>query len=702
MDKNDWQKAKNITLDLIDLSDSERNEYLAGLDTSDEIKREIERLLKFESTAENWDLPPAIELSKESFSWGGPERPHLIGKHIGAYEITGDLGFGGMGAVYLGERTVGGSRQRVAIKLLKREMNTGVLRKRFRREQEILAALEHPNIARLIDFGATDDGVPYSVMEYAEGVRIDEFCTDNKLGLLARLKLFVKVCDAVAYAHRNLIIHRDIKPSNIIVSPDGEPKLLDFGISKLIDESRKGTDTVTQLGAMTPAYASPEQIDGRPVSTATDIYSLGVVLFKVLTGIVPFGSNETSNPEVMKEVVESQPALPSVVVHDAVPDRAILASELKGDLDNIVMKALRKEPERRYRTVDQFSEDIWRYIDGLPVTARPATLAYRASKFYKRNRIQVVAAGVVILSLIAGFAVAVRQTSIAREQARLASAAQQRAEAESARSREEEERAGKVTEFMEKIIAYANPGLYAAGSGSNGEAKVIDVLDAMSGSIESEFPGRPDIQSELHHKFAEVYTVRSGQGDAAAGERALYHANRAIDLRKEFYGDRHELVAKDMYYLWANRSRSNAEDKDGLARLLAAAIEMMRETDPGNVNLPHMLLDYSNRLWGRTDPESAEAYYKNALPMPDVERPALAESYLEDALAKFRAHYNEDHPAIVTASCSLGILQIEHGQFAKASVNFEFCRRLPQPQMLDLPRYSKLLEEGTRAVAVPN
>lgn len=695
MDREDWQKAKSITIDLIGLPSSERDAYLANLDIKPEIRREIDSLLRFETTAENWSLPAAIDLSKESFSDEPVESPSLAGTRIGAYEIKAELGSGGMGAVYLAERSVGRSTQKVAVKLLRREMNTAVLRRRFRREQEILAGLEHPNIARLLDTGTTDEGIPYLVMEYAEGTRIDQFCVKNELGLTARLKLFNKVCDAVSFAHQNLIIHRDIKPSNIIVSTAGEPKLLDFGISKLIDDAGETSNTITKLRALTPEYASPEQIEGKAISTATDIYSLGVVLFKVLTGTLPFG--EASRSELLKEITDSEPEPPSSASEKA-HRSAIHARQLRGDIDNIILKALRLEPDRRYRTVEQFSADIWRFIDGLPVTARPATLGYRASKYYRRNKIPILASALVTVSLIAGTAVAVWQAGVAREQARMASVAQQKAETESLRSKQEQERAKKIMGFMERIIAFANPGQYAPGSASKGEARVIDALDALSDDIDKEFPYKPDIRAELHHKFAEVYTIRYSKiKEKQALEKAIDHAQRAIELRKEFFGEKHELVAKDMYYLWASRSKTDQDDPEDLAKLLAEAIEMMRETAPNDLNLPYMLLDYSARLWRKNEQRNFDSYYRNAKVKDRDGRLGLAENYLEEALTRFREHYPDGHLTVTTGMCSLAIVQIEQGKFGLAEENFRSCRELPNRESLNIDQYSASLQEGLQA-----
>ncbi len=678
MRSNDKRKINSILRKVLDLEPAERTDYLDQLDIDQRLRNEIEAMLALEITADNWSPSTGLELSKNLFDDELSEN-ELIGSTIGVYEIKKEIGFGGMGAVYLGERIDGKFSQKVAIKMLRRELNIKKIRDHFRREREIQARLLHPHIAALLDAGTTDDGIPYLIIEYVEGVKIDKYCAENQLDLNERLKLFNKVCEAVSYAHQNLVIHRDIKPSNIIITREGEPKLLDFGISKLIDDQGESARVITQFGAMTPDFASPEQIAGKTVSTATDIYSLGVVLYKILTGALPYKTEENPDKNAFDRVVRSEPVLPSQASQKN-------QKLLKGDLDNIILKALRKEPERRYSTVEQFSADIWRFIDGLPVLARPATLSYRAKKFYLRNKIQVIAGVLILLSLIAGISVGLWQAVKAREQARIAA--------------EEADRAKKITRFMEKIIGYANPGPYAEGYSSGGDARVIDVLNQMSDTIESEFPHHADIQAELHHKFAEVYTMRETSFDEPSSlEKAREHAIRALELRKKYYGENHELVAKDMYYLWASKSKAGSEDQEELAKLLANAIRLMREQDPTNINLPYMLQDYSNRLWNDERQELFDIYYRNAIPSPQTDRLTLAENYLTESLPIFRKHYAEDHSTVKYGKCLIGMIQIEKKKFDEAKGNFGFCFEVSNSQVFIERRrkYAAILEEGLRS-----
>ena len=627
----------------------------------------------------------AVEFSKDFFD---ETESSLIGQRIGVYRIVCELGYGGMGAVYLAERADGKFSQRVAVKMLKREFNVEKIRRNFEREKEILATLVHPNIATLIDAGTTADGIPFLVMEYIAGEQIDKFCQNRHLSLTERLKLFNKVCLAVGFAHRNLVVHRDLKPSNILVTANGEPKLLDFGISKLLDaQPTDGKTAITIFGAMTPDYASPEQVKGEQVTTATDIYSLGLVLYKILTDAHPFNLTGKTNGELLKIISENVPTIPSDTLQEREKGNlsskispflqlSISPSQLKGDIDNIILKSLRKEPERRYKTVEQFSADIWRFIDGLPVLARPATFSYRASKFYGRNKIAVLATAFIFISLIAGISTAIWQASVAREQARIATESQRLAELETAKANSEEEKAKKITAFMSKIISYANPAWFAEGAKYKGNARVIDVLDDLSDKIDTEFDGEADIQAELHHKFAEVYNVVGHREKEPARSETLvqkqkFNALRALELRRQFYGERHELVAKDMFFAYYFLGKDDREQ----AEILAQAIEMMRETNPHNLNLPYMLEAYSSRIMLPHKPETHEAY-RNAVIPPTVENKyEIGERYIREALPIFRFHYKEDNYAIFANECRLAYTLAIQEKWTDFDEHYRVCRQ---------------------------
>ena len=680
MQAENWGRIKELLQKVLQLEPSKRRKFLDEPGISLEIREEVESLLAFEEETEDFMSLSASVFSKDFFSKDEQVTNSLIGQRIGNYEIVAELGFGGMGAVYLATRADGKFSQRVAVKMLKRELNTEKIRRNFKREKEILATLAHPNIAALLDAGTTDDAVPYLVMEYVEGEPIDKFCRENALTLNERLKLFNKVCEAVAFAHRNLIVHRDLKPSNILITRDGEPKLLDFGISKLLDANSEDEHTITNLGAMTPQYASPEQIKGASVTTATDIYSLGVILFKILTGNFPYNFENKTNGNLLKEITDSEPTVPSQTVRaDKNKEIKIISPlQLKGDLDNIILKSLSKEPERRYQTVEQFSADIWRFVDGLPVAARPATFLYRASKFYGRNKISVLAAVFILLSLLAGITVAVSQANAAKAQARIASEAQHQSEIETAKAKSEEEKAKKISRFMAKIISYANPSWYAEGAKFNGEAKVIDVMDDLGEKIDTEFAGQPDIQSELHHKFAEVYHFyKTGARAEGARVKELYHAKRALEFRKQYYGERHELVAKDLFYLFSAGAVESGEVNDeNYAKTLAKAIQMMRETNPKNLNLPYMLSAYAINL---TSPyfseQNHETYLQAAIPPTNEGKYQLAERYYKEGLPVYWEHYKEFNNAIVLDECNLAFVLVKQKKRAEFEEHYQICKQ---------------------------
>jgi non-specific serine/threonine protein kinase/serine/threonine-protein kinase len=336
-----------------------------------------------------------------------------VGQQFEGYKIIELIAEGGMGEVYLAEDTE--LKRKVALKLIKGHATKDILR-RFQAERQILANLKHANIAQLYEAGGTADGVPFFAMEYVEGEPIDKFVAAHQLSLNERLKLFRTVCSAISYAHQNLVIHRDIKPGNILVTESGEPKLLDFGIAKLLEDGESADATQTMFRALTPQYASPEQIRGEPITTASDVYSLGILLYELLTGQRPYKLKSNTASEITKAICEQEPIRPSAVVGGqwpvvsddgrgqlkTNPQSAIGNRQLKGDLDNIILKALRKEPERRYASVEQVSEDIRRHLEGLPVTASADTFSYRTSKFLKRHKYGVAAAAIIVTVLAAG------------------------------------------------------------------------------------------------------------------------------------------------------------------------------------------------------------------------------------------------------------------------------------------------------------
>src|SRR5215469_9479195 len=420
-----WARLETLFYAAVDMDPAQRYAFLderCGDDVT--LRRDVESLLESSQKTLDFLHKPIRQLTESLV-----QQTEHAGERIGTYQLLKPLGEGGMGRVYLASRADELYRQEVAVKVLQPGSKpTASMLLRFSAERQILANLNHPNISRLLDGGITTDGSPYLVMEYVDGVPIDECCRENGLALNQRLKLFCTVCAAVAYAHKNLVVHRDIKPANILVTREGVPKLLDFGIAKLLDhESQAPTLTRTAERVLTPEYASPEQIRGDSVTTSTDVYGLGVLLYELLAGSRPF-QLQTQNPlEAMRIICDESPEPPSerISAHSESPNSKI---RLHNDLDHIVLMALRKEPERRYATAAQLSTDIRAFLNGLPVAARTGTFRYRSAKFVRRHK-TAVAAGVIFLLTLAGFSTAMaRLASIAQRQALIARQAEQTAE----------------------------------------------------------------------------------------------------------------------------------------------------------------------------------------------------------------------------------------------------------------------------------
>jgi serine/threonine protein kinase len=430
-----WDEIKEKLHDALELEPQQRSLYLQEIAAADaELGLELESLVAAHDKA-NTDFlnTPLQALSNQQ----PPNQDDLmIGRQLGNYEVVEQIGAGGMGEVYRAIRADDQYHMQVAIKLMRAGQDSGFVINRFKNERQILASLDHSNIARVLDGGTTKEGMPYFVMELIDGQPIDEYCDSHKLLIAERLKLFLQVCSAVIYAHQHLIIHRDVKPSNILVTSNGVPKLLDFGIAKILDvqaASGQFAPTQTMFRVLTPGYASPEQVRSEPITTASDVYSLGVVLYVLLTGHHPHPVVGRTPQDIAHAVCEVEPEKPSTIirrtepagpgvnaitpasistVRDGSPEK--LAKRLSGDLDNIVLMALRKEPYRRYTSVERFAEDIHRHLDDLPVFARKDNLRYRISKFATRHKTGVFAAGLVTLTLLAALAVTVREARVAQ------------------------------------------------------------------------------------------------------------------------------------------------------------------------------------------------------------------------------------------------------------------------------------------------
>ncbi len=404
-----WQKIKDIFADAIEQPADLRAEFLrAKCDGDNLLFDEVSSLLAASGDFENLIEKNAFDLS----SVVGCRVEDYRERHFGKYRIIREIGSGGMGSVFLAERDDGEFTMQVALKIVRQSIADREIISRFRRERQILAGLSHPNIAALHDGGVSEKGEPYLAMEYVDGQTLIDYSVEHNLSIDKKLRLFLKICAAVSYAHRHLVVHRDIKPSNILVTEDREPKLLDFGLAKAFESDSSKTQTA--LRAFTPAYASPEQIKGGNITTSSDIYSLGVVFYELLTGTKPLNFDNKSFDEIVQTIGGTEPLKPSAVETELKP--AHTAQILRGDLDNIALTALRKEPERRFKTVDDFADDIERHLNGRPITARPNTAGYLAGKFIRRNKIAVAAAAFVLLSLVVGLIFSLWQADRVRKE----------------------------------------------------------------------------------------------------------------------------------------------------------------------------------------------------------------------------------------------------------------------------------------------
>jgi serine/threonine protein kinase len=433
MDSEGRERLKEILHAAMERRPTEQAAFVSDACAGDEaLRREVESLLAYRSAAQTFLEIPAGGAAWHAVAY---EPVPMEGQRIGQYRLFREIGRGGMGIVYLAGRDDQEYRQEVAVKLVRQGMDTASVIRRFQHERQILANLAHPNIARLLDGGSTLDGLPYFVMEYVEGLPIDEYCDRHALGLVERLQLFRTVCGAVQHAHNNLVVHRDLKPRNILVTTGGDPKLLDFGIAKVLDrelDTEQGGLTLL-VAPMTPEYASPEQVRGEAVTVATDVYALGVVLYELLTGRRPYRLDSDLPHELARAICEVQPdkpstalSRPSVPPGEAAPAARSgffpgalaakpkkLRRQLSGDLDNLVLMALRKEPGRRYASVQQLSDDIERYLERRPLRARSDTLVYRATRFVQRNRLAVAATILIAMTLLGGIVTTTRAARLA-------------------------------------------------------------------------------------------------------------------------------------------------------------------------------------------------------------------------------------------------------------------------------------------------
>lgn len=547
MDAERWTRVEQLCQAALEREVQEQAAFLASAcGTDQELRREVESLLVHRNKADTFLEAGAMDAAAQSLVADGLRSPtdtsRWNGRLIPPYRIEAKVASGGMGDVFRAVRADGTFDKQVAIKLIQGARSTDFFLSRFQNERQILATLDHPNIARLLDGGSTEEGLPYLVMEYIEGLPIDEFCTQKRLDIRNRLELFRTVCSAVQFAHQNLVVHRDLKPSNILVTSDGVPKLLDFGIAKILnpeDRDDAAQQTMTLMRMLTPDYASPEQVRNEPISTASDVYSLGVILYVLLTGQSPYRLQTDSPQELLKAICDTEPEKPSTAcTRDAAPEGPTaeslegaapvesrpekekhkkLRKNLQGDLDNIVLKALRKEPSRRYSSVEQFSEDIGRHLTGLPVLAHKDTPGYRARKFVGRHRLSVAAVALLILSLTGGLIATLWQARIAR--------------AERARA---ERRFNDVRNLAGSLIFEVHDALVPVPGAISARKLILERAQQYLDSLAAEAHNDPDLLRELALAYGRLASVLGDARVANFGDssRAVEDSRKAVELLK--------------------------------------------------------------------------------------------------------------------------------------------------------------------------
>jgi serine/threonine-protein kinase len=501
-DAHGWADLNRLLDEALDVAPTERAAWLDALDCGEPLKSQLRSLLANAADVQTRDFLshlPKLHVSERELATM-ETAPEQAGQCVGPYRLVRELGVGGMGTVWLAERIDGLIPRPVALKLAHRAWRGAGLAERLVRERAILAALTHPGIARLYDAGVTAHGQPYLAIEYVEGQPIDAYCTAHRLDIEARLRLFLQVAHAVAYAHAKLVVHRDLKPSNILVTADGQVRLLDFGIAKLLDEDHADGMHLTEVAGLplTPSYASPEQILGDPIATTTDVYSLGVVLYELLTSKRPYQLERSSRGALEEAILRVDPVRPS----EAGDDR-----RLRGDLDTITLKALKKRPEERYPTVNALVEDIERFLTHRPVLAQPDTLRYRYAKFVRRNQVGVTAGAAVLVAILTGSVLALWQARAARL---------------------EERRASEVKEFLASTFRDADP-----YQGTGRALAVTDLLKQARARVDT-LGARPELRVEL---LTLIGSSLLNLQDFDAAERA---AQQALDEALATLGPDHE------------------------------------------------------------------------------------------------------------------------------------------------------------------
>lgn len=665
MDTERFRRLESLFAEAVDLAPENVDAFIAercNEDSELEIKLRAMLAADTNATARVMSLvdvpdPTAIQIEEH------------IGREIGPYRIEGLLGAGAMGVVYRAMRADGAYEQEVALKIVASRMADPDVRSRFLRERQVLASLEHPGIARLLDGGVTKDGTPYLVMECVAGESLIDYCDKHRLGIADRLRVFEKVCDAVRHAHANLIVHRDLKPAHIIIGKDGRPKLLDFGIAAVLDRAEPSDATQTQLRRFTPQYASPEQLTGGNITTATDVYALGVVLYQLLAGRLPYDVQTGASDAERQLICETVPAPPSRLTaastDSSEADAASIAAarriplarlrrELRGDLDTIVMTALQKDQARRYGSAEALLQDLERYRQGLPLAARPDTAGYRMRKFVLRHKLPAIAAAVTVVALVAATLVSINFGVQATRQAAIANAT--------------------VSFLQEDVLARADP-----FEEVDRELTLRAALDRAAQSIGDRFTEQPLVHAALRTTLGDAYT---GLGEF---EVSRDHHLVARDLRSEALGRSHPdtLAAA----LAASGAMVDAGDIEGgaelTAEILPVATASLGESHPLTLSIMKLdalildalgdyevaaekmrvAVDRHQAVLGSDDPETLAAQNDYALMLAEAGRFDEAEPVMRQVLERRREVLGPAHPYTLLSYGSLGFLLNQAGRY---------------------------------------
>jgi eukaryotic-like serine/threonine-protein kinase len=653
---SDWDDVGDIVERALDASPSARDGVLRDACGTDAARLARARdVLASAERAQSFLDRPAADLAPDLIAIPGAIAEAAL-THVGAYRILSLIGRGGMGEVYLAERDDAEFERRVAVKVVRAGLGADLLT-RFLGERQVLASLDHPHIAQLHDGGMTADGRPYLVMEYVDGRPLDVFCNERGLSIDQRLELFLQVCDAVDRAHRRLVVHRDLKPANILVTSEGQIKLLDFGVAKLLDPSEAtGESPVTRVGMriMTPEYSSPEQFLCEPTTTATDIYSLGVILYELLAGQRPFANGEPGLAALERRVLAGDVPTPSGVCRDAATSR-----RLRGDLDNIVLTALRREPDRRYGSVAALRDDIERHRNRLPVLARPMTIRYRAATFVRRHRVAVAAAALVLAAVVAGTVATLMQAQAAAR---------------------EGQRAAQIRDFLVGVFEISDP------DQSRGQtATARDLLDRGSERIDRELTGDPQLRADMLGVLGNLY-LKLGVFD-----RARTHLEESLTLHRTSAAPPATLVASLISLAAVHHAQGKPDQAEALLR---EALALARSGSGLRVSEATILGDLAavHRSRGKFDLSEADARAALAIrrasgdpaglvdtlnglgmTLHDAGKSGDAIATLDEALTVARRAYGDVHTKTNVAECNLAGARQRAGQLEAALEGFRSC-----------------------------